>query len=63
MMFDPDDMPAAANECESLLTRARQLYPLDAYLQNEWLRAVMTVRMTNRGWLLDGVVRPQGVAA
>lgn len=32
---------------------AARLYPADAYLQAEWVRAVRVVRGTSRGWLLD----------
>lgn len=53
-MFDPDATTEAQTECEGLLEQARRLYPQSRYLQHEWLRAVLTVRMTHKGWLLDG---------
>lgn len=38
---------------DGLCERAAVLYPGDAFLQDEWRRAVATVRLTKKGWLLD----------
>lgn len=62
-MFEVDDITGTQEECEGLLERAARLYPESPYLQQEWLRAVLTVRMTVRGWLLDGAVSRAGAAA
>ena len=40
--------------------QAARLYPDNAYLQDEWRRAVDVVRSTSRGWLLDRAVVRQG---
>ncbi len=54
-MFDPDDTYTVEQLDADLLLiqRARQLYPDSDYLQAEWLRAVMVVRDTNGGWVLE----------
>lgn len=62
-MFDVDDTTGTREECEGLLERAARLYPESPYLQQEWLRAVLTVRMTVRGWLLDGCIGRAGANA
>jgi hypothetical protein len=38
---------------------ARELYPDNTYLQQQWLRAVRLVRTTVRGWLIDVPVLPK----
>ena len=40
--------------------RAARLYPDNAYLQAEWIRAVTTVRSTNGGWVLDAGSKSPG---
>ena len=52
--FRPAETP------EDLQARAERLYPRNAYLQAEWIRAVGVVRSTKGGWHLDRrVTRPQ----
>lgn len=62
-MFEVDDITETRQECEGLIERARRLYPASPYLQREWLRAVLMVRMTYRGWLLDGRIPRTGGTA
>jgi len=38
---------------EDLAPRAESLFPHSPHLQAEWVRAVLLVRRTSRGWLLD----------
>jgi hypothetical protein len=38
---------------DELERHARELFPHDTYLQQQWLRGVRLVRTTARGWLLD----------
>jgi len=54
-MHDPDD-PYTVAELDAdlhMIQRARRLYPDSDYLQAEWLRAVMIVRETDGGWVLE----------
>ena len=44
---------------QALEQRARELYPQNEYLQQQWLRSVRLVRTTAHGWCLD----PPPVAA
>lgn len=54
-MFDPDDIYTVEQLDADLhlIERARRLYPDSDYLQAEWLRAVMIVRESERGWVLE----------
>lgn len=54
-MHDPDDLYTIEQLDADLhlIQRARRLYPQSDYLQAEWLRAVMIVRDTNGGWVLE----------
>jgi hypothetical protein len=36
-----------------LVLQSIALYPGNVYLQREWVRAVLLVRSTHRGWLLE----------
>ena len=36
-----------------LQQRAERLFPRNPYLQTEWVRAVLLVRGTSRGWVLE----------
>lgn len=47
---------------DALERLARQLYPGNAYLQQQWLRGVRLVRTTARGWLLDPPPLPEAQA-
>ena len=38
---------------DELMAHAAKLYPMDRYLQSEWVRAVDVVRATKEGWRLD----------
>jgi hypothetical protein len=44
---------AMTNDEHELEQHARELFPQDVYLQQQWLRGVRIVRTTARGWLLD----------
>ena len=41
---------------DALEARARSLYPGDAYLQQQWMRAMRLVQTTAHGWVLDAPV-------
>lgn len=41
------------DEQERLEAQAWRLWPDNAYLREEWMRAIAIVRQTRRGWLLD----------
>lgn len=43
----------------ALSIAAERLYPGNAYLQEEWRRAVSVVRSTSRGWVIDRKVERQ----
>lgn len=50
----PVSMPKPPRDLQA---RAAVLWPDDARLQAEWVRAVRVVRSTARGWLLDESVQ------
>lgn len=41
---------------ESLVQQAARLWPGNSEMQLRWLRAVVRVRATRRGWILDARV-------
>jgi hypothetical protein len=47
---------------DALERLARELYPDNGYLQQQWLRGVRLVRTTARGWLLDPLPLPTDLA-
>ena len=48
---------SAWEEAEALRQQAERLYPRNAALQAEWIKAIGVVRSTTRGWVYDTFVQ------
>ena len=46
-----------SHQGQSLWFTAMRLYPDNDYLQREWMRAVIVVRKSSKGWLLKRKVK------